>query len=188
MGNKAVISKEEILEAAYRQAIQHGLASLSIRSVASACHISVGTVYHSFASKNDLTNEVIALFWREAFAGIMDEAEGSAINFIVFCQALSKRTTEALGEFRESFLADLAPLSATDHHAAQQREEQAFSHIRRGLRHALEEDDRIDRSRLTGDLRPDLLCDLIWGVILQTARTGHPLDRPLLALLEQQLY
>lgn len=188
VGNKAVISKEEILEAAYRQVVQQGLASLSIRNVANACGISVGTVYHSFASKNELVNEVIARFWRETFGGIMDEVEEGPVDFIAFCRQLSEKTSEALRAFREGFLADLAPLNAPDHAVAHQREEQAFSHIRRGLRRALDEDERIDRKRLTGDLEPDRLCSLVWSVILQTARTGQPLDRTLLALLERELY
>lgn len=188
MGNKAVITREEILEAAYRQTMQNGLSSLSIRSVASACNISVGTVYHSFASKNDLVNEVIAQFWRETFESIMEEAEEAPLDFIAFCQELSGKTSEALRTFREGFLADLSLLDTADRVAARQREEYAFAHIRQGLRRALDEDCRINRHRLTEGLRPDLLCDLIWSVILQAARSGHPLDRTLFTLLERELY
>ena len=47
MGNRPVISKEQILDAAYEIATTKGLGALSIRAVAAACGVAVGTVYNS---------------------------------------------------------------------------------------------------------------------------------------------
>ena len=60
MGNKPIISKQQILDAAFALASESGLAGLSIRDVARACNVAVGTVYNSYPTKNDLVNDVVA--------------------------------------------------------------------------------------------------------------------------------
>lgn len=87
MGNRPVISKEQILEAAYEIATTKGLGALSIRAVAAACGVAVGTVYNSYPTKSDLVNDVVGRFWQRAFSdrmgavtagGVADLEEGDA--------------------------------------------------------------------------------------------------------------
>ena len=53
MGNKPVISKQQILDTAFAIASESGLSGLSIREVARACNVAVGTVYNSYPTKYD---------------------------------------------------------------------------------------------------------------------------------------
>lgn len=62
----SVISRDELLEEAYRIADAQGLSALSIRSLAQVCHVSVGTIYNHFASKDKLTTATIELFFRRS--------------------------------------------------------------------------------------------------------------------------
>ena len=87
MGNRPVISKEQILDAAYEIATTKGLGALSIRAVAAACGVAVGTVYNSYPTKSDLVNDVVGRFWQRAFSdrmgavtagGVADLEEGDA--------------------------------------------------------------------------------------------------------------
>ena len=87
MGNRPVISKEQILDAAYEIATAKGLGALSIRAVAAACGVAVGTVYNSYPTKSDLVNDVVGRFWQRAFSdrmgavavgGVADLGEGGA--------------------------------------------------------------------------------------------------------------
>lgn len=71
MGNRPVISKEQILDAAYEIATTKGLGALSIRAVAAACGVAVGTVYNSYPTKSDLVNDVVGRFWQRAFSDRM---------------------------------------------------------------------------------------------------------------------
>ena len=68
MGNKPVISKQQILDTAFAIASESGLSGLSIREVARACNVAVGTVYNSYPTKYDLVNDVVGRFWNEALA------------------------------------------------------------------------------------------------------------------------
>lgn len=120
MGKRSVITSEEILEQAYQLACEQGLRSLSIRSIAAACDVSVGTVYNSYASKTELINDVVGMFWQRAFAETMktlaasqneaanraandvtraggdDSAASESSDFISFCEALSQSLKSAL--------------------------------------------------------------------------------------------
>ena len=122
MGKRSVITSEEILEQAYQLACEQGLRSLSIRSIATACDVSVGTVYNSYASKTELINDVVGMFWQRAFAETMKTlAVHEGNDFIAFCEALSQSLKSALKEFRKDFLSDLSALSEGDRLSAQKR-------------------------------------------------------------------
>lgn len=64
-----------------------GAGALSIRAVAAACGVAVGTVYNSYPTKSDLVNDVVGRFWQRAFSdrmgavtagGVADLEEGDA--------------------------------------------------------------------------------------------------------------
>ena len=57
-----VISREELLEEAYHIADAQGVSALSVRSLARASHVSVGTIYNHFSSKDELTTATIELY------------------------------------------------------------------------------------------------------------------------------
>ena len=79
MGNRPVISKEQILDAAYEIATTKGLGALSIRAVAAACGVAVGTVYNSYPTKSDLVNDVVGRFWQRAFSDRVDAVTAEAL-------------------------------------------------------------------------------------------------------------
>ena len=57
--NAAVTSKEEILKTSRELIRQQGWSSVSIRSVAAACGVSVGSIYNYFDSKAALLSETV---------------------------------------------------------------------------------------------------------------------------------
>ena len=79
MGNRPVISKEQILDAAYEIATAKGLGALSIRAVAAACGVAVGTVYNSYPTKSDLVNDVVGRFWQRAFSDRMGAVAAGSV-------------------------------------------------------------------------------------------------------------
>ena len=57
--------REQLLAEAKRQIEQNGYAKTTIRSVAGACDIAVGTVYNYFKSKEVLVGSFVLEAWRE---------------------------------------------------------------------------------------------------------------------------
>lgn len=62
--------REKLLEEAKRQVMEQGYASMTIRSVASACGVGVGTVYNYFSSKDMLVASFMLEDWVECLAVI----------------------------------------------------------------------------------------------------------------------
>lgn len=202
MGNRPVISKEQILDAAYEIATSKGLGALSIRAVATACGVAVGTVYNSYPTKSDLVNDVVGRFWQQAFSDRMGSAVSNGSggqeprdastetrdDFVEFCRELTGEMTCALEEFRSDFLDGLSALGAYDLAVARRREAESFAHARLGLQMALQRDPSVCRERLVGPLAPEALCDLVWETMIDAARRHKPLDETLFALLRIVLY
>ena len=89
MASKPSISRQAILDAAYRKAQRDGIASLSIRGIAADCGVAVGSIYNCFPDKASLVTEVIGRFWEQAARG----EDGRACfryrpgqNLVAFCK------------------------------------------------------------------------------------------------------
>ena len=61
--NTVVTSKEEILKTSRELIRQQGWSAVSIRSVAAACGVSVGSIYNYFESKADLMGAAVESVW-----------------------------------------------------------------------------------------------------------------------------
>lgn len=69
--------EEAVLEEARRVLLSSGYEALTMRSIASACHVAVGTLYNYFPSKDVLAARVMLKDWRTALER-MDRAAGEA--------------------------------------------------------------------------------------------------------------
>ena len=65
--NTVVTSKEEILKASRELIRQQGWSAVSIRSVAAACGVSVGSIYNYFDSKSALVGAAVESVWCKIF-------------------------------------------------------------------------------------------------------------------------
>jgi len=72
--NTIVTSKEELLKTSRELIQQQGWSAVSIRSVASACGVSVGSIYNYFDSKAALMSATVESVWHEIFHHPEDEA------------------------------------------------------------------------------------------------------------------
>lgn len=62
--------RERLLEAAERQLITSGYASMTIRMVAKECNVAVGTVYNYFSGKEEFAASVLLERWKKALEDI----------------------------------------------------------------------------------------------------------------------
>ena len=72
--NTVVTSKEQILQTSRELIRQQGCSTVSIRSVAAACGVSVGSIYNYFDSKAELVGAIVESVWCEIFHRPEDEA------------------------------------------------------------------------------------------------------------------
>ena len=68
--NKAVTSKEEILEVSRSIAASKGITAVNMRTVASECGIALGSLYNYFTSKAELLSTTVEAVWADIFPPI----------------------------------------------------------------------------------------------------------------------
>lgn len=193
MGNKAVISKDLILEASYKLVLESGPANLSIRSVARACGVSVGSIYNYYPTKAMLVADAVGMFWQTSLSKEMFVAS-SGEDFITFCERLMHDLEHAIEAFRKSWLSELAALDSESRKEVRARENAAFSHIKRGLAVAIKHDERINLDALSScgiqqDNEPaEELASLVWDVMVSSLQNNDAAYKPLFALMRAALY
>ena len=97
---KQVIDPEKLVSQAYAIASSDGISALSVRKVATACGIAVGSVYGYFPTKADLTAAVLTRFFDE---NLSDE----------LCAVRpGERFTSYVRRFREALRADYGDATA----------------------------------------------------------------------------
>lgn len=190
MPSKPTVSRDAILDAAYRQARSHGIASLSIRGIAADCGVAVGSIYNHFPDKAFLVTEVIRRFWEQAARG----AEGSACfryrpgqNLVAFCRQVAAGLEAALAEFRADWLAEISSLDARTLQRGHAAEQACFRHIEQGFRVAIANDPSIDPHAIE-EIGAENLARFIWDNMLHALKSGDSSCSTLTTILRRALY
>ena len=128
----STITREELLEAAYRISDSYGLSALSVRSLAQTCKVSVGSIYNHFSSKDELTTAVIELCFRRC---VMDKLcrLNADEGFVDYCEDLYASLVAVLSRFKSRWLKDAKALPVAEKNAAHIREQQILDHMLCGL-------------------------------------------------------
>ena len=69
--------ESKLIEEAQKQLEQTGYSSMTIRSVAKACGVGIGTVYNYFPSKDDLLATYLLSEWKDCIAAISNASHCS---------------------------------------------------------------------------------------------------------------
>lgn len=183
---KQVIDKDKLIDQAYSIAAREGISALSVRKLAGACGIAVGSVYMYFPTKADLTAAVFTRFFGQALFEECCLVDGRA-NFTDYVRKLCGALSEALAQMDVDWFAEMRRLPCSEHEALEVARGPMLAHIEQGLQHVLEADSAVVRSRLVGALSPEKLCPFVLGTIFTSLMEGSDCE-PLFALLDASLY
>ena len=182
-----------IVDTAYHYACEHGLSSLSIRTIAKECSVSVGSIYNYFPDKAALVTEVILKFWTTiAFSEERGAARQVVVpiavgeNIITFCERLYSTMKHALEKFRNNWLGEVSSLDARTRQKGRQAENACFEHIYHSLEKVIVADKSINQQKLSAIGTAQLAC-FIWQSIYQALRNNDDCST-LLKLLKFALY
>lgn len=178
-----------IVDTAYHYACEHGLSSLSIRTIAKECSVSVGSIYNYFPDKAALVTEVILKFWTtiafsEETRTCLNYREGESL--IAFCERLYSTMKHALEQFRNNWLGEVSSLDARTRQKGRQAENACFEHIYHSLEKVIVADKSINQQKLSAIGTAQLAC-FIWQSIYQAIRNNDDCST-LLKLLKFALY
>lgn len=100
---QSIVSREELLENAYQIAERNGVSALSVRGLANATGVSVGTVYRHFSAKDELTTATIQLYFKHAFYERFCHIDPQ-VGFVDYCREMHASMREVTTHFRECWL------------------------------------------------------------------------------------
>ncbi|WP_072499639.1 TetR/AcrR family transcriptional regulator [Olsenella phocaeensis] len=179
-------SQEQILDAACGLARNHGLDAISIRGVARACQISVGSVYNYYPSRDELVAATAEALFRDAFFADFCQAR-SQEPYLDYCRRLFAGLDERLSPLGSNWLAQLHALGPGGREAGRERMDALLSHMLEGLAHVLESDPSVRREVLRGQLEPERICRLTLDAMFDALRRRSDCQT-LFALMERALY
>lgn len=183
---KRNIDKKLLIDEAYRIAKQEGLSSLSVRKLASACSIAVGSVYSYFPAKADLTTAVIErLFANALFEDCCHVHEDE--RFTAYLRRFYASLKHALEAYEADWLSEIQHLPYDERAAGKAAQVALFGHMEQGFARVLKSDSAVSRERLVDALHPDKLCPFILESILTSLREKTDCET-LFSLLDQALY
>lgn len=120
---------------------ERGLSALNMRSVAQACHLAVGSLYHYFPNKDDLVIATVARVWQDIFH--MDQTCHANLPFPEYVQWIFDSVQQGAKKYPHFLTAHSLSFASTGKGKAKDAMEQYFTHIRLGMTEALHADPAI---------------------------------------------
>jgi len=183
---KQVIDKDKLIDQAYAIAAREGISALSVRKLAAACGIAVGSVYMYFPTKADLTAAVFTRFFGQALFEECCRVDGNE-SFVDYVRKIRGALGAALADMDVDWFAEMRRLPRSEYEALEAARVPMLAHMEQGLQYVLEADPAVVRSRLIGALSPEKLCPFVLGAIFTSLMEGSDCE-PLFALLDTSLY
>lgn len=172
--NKRVTSTDKILETALLIAKKDGVDKLSIRKLASACDIAIGSVYNYFPDKDTLVTAIAETFWNHIFLD-QDRLYRHGMGFTQFLEWYYSYLYAKMSPYDNSWVRELEGKIPMEKTIAL-------------LMQVLEDDDKINRSIWNMEFEPENFCRYVFTNIMALLQAGEQNCRFFIYLLENLLY
>lgn len=149
--NTIVTSREEILKASRELIRQEGWSAISIRSVAAACGVSVGSIYNYFDSKTELVSATVESVWEEIFH--RPENADMFQNIVSCITWMFERMAYGSRQYPGFFTLHSLSFMQKEKSEGKLRMQHAWRHILDVLCFVLKQDAGIRQDAFTDDLR-----------------------------------
>lgn len=162
--NTVVTSREDILKTSRKLIQQQGWSAINIRSVATACEVSVGSIYNYFDSKAALVSATVESVWCEIF----HRPEDSAIfQDTQACITWMYRQMEQGGkQYPGFFTLHSLGFMREDKVDGKQKMQQTWQHILDELGSVLKRDTKIRSDAFTEQFTVERFADVLFSLML----------------------
>ncbi len=172
--NRRVTSKDQILEKAMEIAIREGVDQVSIRKLASACGIAVGSVYNYYPDKQNLIAAVCEKFWSEILTD-QEKLYQKGISFTSFLEQYYSFLYGRLAQYDKGWLVKISG-------------RESEKKVIRMLKQVLLEDRGVNGSIWNMELNEDAFCQYVVTNLMALLQVGESNCRFFLFLLVHILY
>ena len=162
--NTIVTSKEEILKNSRELIREKGWAAVSIRSVASACGVSVGSIYNYYDSKAELISATVESVWCEIFHRPQDEAVFQDVQTCV--KWMYERMAYGCEQYPGFFTLHSLGFMQEDKADGKRHMQQVWHHILNGLCTVLQQDSKIRPGAFNEQFTVEKFADVLFSLML----------------------
>ncbi len=184
--NNVVTSKEEILKTSRELIRQQGWPAVSIRSVASACGVSVGSIYNYFDSKAALVGDTVESVWREIFHRPED---GTVFQDTQACIVwMYERMEYGCRQYPGFFTLHSLGFMREDKADGKRRMQQTWQHILAELTSVLKRDSRVRPDAFNGQFTAEKFADILFSLMLSALLRRDYNPDAVLEIVRRTLY
>lgn len=184
--NTVVTSKEDILKASRTLIQKEGWSAINIRSVASACGVSVGSIYNYFDSKAALMGAVVESVWCEIFHRPED---GAVFQDTLACITwLYGRMEYGCKQYPGFFSLHSLGFLGEDKSDGRQKMQQTWQHILEGLCSVLRRDANVRPDAFTKEFTAEKFADLLFSLMLSALMRQDYDPGAVLEIVRRTLY
>lgn len=184
--NTVVTSKEDILKASRTLIQKEGWSAVNIRSVASACGVSVGSIYNYFDSKAALMGAVVESVWCEIFHRPED---GAVFQDTLACITwLYGRMEYGCKQYPGFFSLHSLGFLGEDKSDGRQKMQQTWQHILEGLCSVLRRDANVRPDAFTREFTAEKFADLLFSLMLSALMRQDYDPGAVLEIVRRTLY
>lgn len=184
--NKVVTSREEILEVSRELILKKGVSAFSMRMVAGACGVAVGSVYNYFPSKAELLGATIESVWAEIFKPFFSGAEFDSILDCVSC--MFDLIKEGDKKYPAFFTVHSLNFTSDEKHMGKERMHHYFAFLEAKLVYALKQDERIKKGVFCQAFSREIFANYIFTLLVSILLNGEPDCQALLKMIENCVY
>ena len=182
--NTVVTSREAILEACRSLARSQGLKALSMRRVAQACGVAVGSVYNYFPSKADLLAATVEEVWRQIFRAATSGSGG----FVARLEALFDSARQGSAEYPDFFALHAMGFAAGERQRGRQVMDAFFTRMKEGLLEALKQDRQVRSDAFDSRFTPPRLVEWAFSALMALLVQGSSSCDILLEVIRRAIY
>lgn len=184
--NTIVTSKEEILKVSRELIQKKGWSAVSIRSVAAACGVSVGSIYNYFDSKAALVTAAVESVWCEIFHCPEDKAvfQDTQACIVWMYERIEYGGKQYPGFFTLHSLGFLREEKSD----GKRRMGQALQHMVKGLCAVLKRDARVRSGAFTEQFTPEKFADVLFSLMLSALLRQDDDPTAVLEIVRRTLY
>ena len=184
--NTVVTSKEDILKASRMLIQKEGWSAVNIRSVASACGVSVGSIYNYFDSKAALMGAVVESVWCEIFHR---PENGAVFQDTLACITwLYGRMEYGCKQYPGFFSLHSLGFLGEDKSDGRQKMQQTWQHILEGLCSVLRRDANVRPDAFTRKFTAEKFADLLFSLMLSALMRQDYDPGAVLEIVRRTLY
>lgn len=184
--NRVVTSKEEILQASRTLLKEQGWTAINIRAVASACHVSVGSIYNYFGSKADLVSNTVESVWHEIFHEPADKRVFKDIQSCV--NWMYERMAFGSQEYPGFFTLHSMNFMSEGKEDGKKKMQQTWNHIHHNFCHVMERDPYIRKDAFDDEFTPAQFADVLFSMMISALIRQDYNPDSALQLIKRTLY